>query len=428
MQKLKLKNSLDLWKKAQKLIPSGTQLLSKGPQAHVLGAYPVFIEKGLGSRVWDVDGNEYLDFTMGFGPMILGYQHFQVKQAVIEQLDRWSSFTLINPDTVKLAETLCEIIPCAEMVRFGKHGSDATTMAVKCARAYTGREKVAMWQYHGWHDWSVVVSALTTGIPKVLKDYTLRFEYNNLSSLEKIFRQHPEEIAAVIMEPVEFEKPEPGFLRGVKDLARHYGALLIFDEVVTGFRFDLGGAQQFFEVTPDLACFGKALANGFPLSALVGQRKYMEVFDYNRVFFSSTFGDEAFSIAAAIATIEELRKKPVKGHLWDLGAKLRNVYDYLANLYGLPTKLIGYPCFMTPYFSVKDERQELILKSLLLQETAKRGVLFGRYQYISWAHRAEDIVMAGQALEEAFKVLAIALESGQPEKYLEGQMIEPVRA
>lgn len=419
--------SLALWERALRVIPAGCQLLSKSPQAHVLGAYPIFIERGEGSHVWDVDGNEFIDLTMGFGPHLVGYRHPDVVDAVRNRMEKWTSFTLLNPDTITLAELLCKIVPCAEMVRFGKHGSDATGMAVRCARAVTGREKIAMYHYHGWHDWSVVKTELSSGIPKVLDQYALRFEYNDIESLAKLFAEHPNEIAGVIMEPVVFDPPADDFLRRVRNLTHAHGALLIFDEVITGFRFSPGGAQQYFGVTPDLAAFGKAIGGGLPLSALVGKAEYMKAFDYNRTFFSSTFGDEALSIAAGIATVDLIRNHGVD-HVWDMGQALQKVYDGLAKDHGLTTRLIGYPCFMTPIFPGTDGTEDLVLRSLFMQEMAARGVLFGRYQFLSMAHTPADLSKIAVALGHSFRVLEQATNLGNARSFLRGEPIEPVRA
>ena len=287
-QTLQLKRSHDLKAKAKRLIPSCTQTFSKGPTQFVQGAAPVFIARGQGSHVWDVDGNEYIDYPMALGPVILGHNYPAVTKAVSKQLQEGTIFSLPHPLEIEVAEILVEIIPSAEMVRFGKNGSDATSGAVRLARAYTGRDLIACCGYHGWHDWYIGATSRNRGVPEAVRRLTIPFEYNNIEDLRRIFEDHPGNVAAVIMEPVGITEPKNEFLPQVRELTQREGALLIFDEVVTGFRIALGGAQEYFGVAPDLTCLGKAMANGYPLSAVVGRREIMELFD--EIFFSFTFG------------------------------------------------------------------------------------------------------------------------------------------
>ena len=250
--------------RAKKVIPGCAQTFSKGYTQYVQGVAPIFLERGKGCRVWDVDGNEYIDYVQGLLPNILGYAHVEVNAAAAAQLAEGHSFSLPHPLEVQLAERLTRLIPCAEMVRFGKNGSDATSGAVRAARAFTGRDRIACCGYHGWQDWYIGSTSRNAGVPKAVRELTHPFPYNDLASLEKLLEEHPDEFAAVIMEPVNFVEPAHGFLEGVKHLALRHAALLIFDEICVGFHFGLGGAQKLFGVTPDLACFGKAMGNGFP--------------------------------------------------------------------------------------------------------------------------------------------------------------------
>ena len=286
---LPVSRSYALKDRSLRLIPSGSQTFSKGPSQFVQGVAPVFLKRGSGSHVWDVDGNEYVDYMMALGPVILGHNFLAVTEAATRQMADGVAFSQAHPLEVELAELLVETIPCAEMVRFGKNGSDATSAAVRVARAYTEREMVACCGYHGWQDWYIGTTTRNRGVPRAVQELTATFRYNDLASLEQIFARHPCQVAAVIMEPIGIEEPRDGFLEQVRELATREGTILIYDEVITGFRLAMGGAQEHFGVVPDLACFGKAMGNGFPISTVVGRRDIMELFD--EVFFSSTFGE-----------------------------------------------------------------------------------------------------------------------------------------
>ena len=296
-----------LYARALGLIPALTQTLAKGPGQWVRGVAPKYLARGVGSHVFDVDGNEFIDYQMGVGPLSLGYAYPRVDDAIRAQLGSGITFSLMHPLEVEVAELVEEVVPCAESVRFSKTGCDVTTAAVRLARAFTGREKVLCCGYHGWHDWYIGVTDRAAGIPQSVKDLTYTFPYNDLPALEEAL---DEETACVILEPTTFEAPREGFLEGLAAACRRAGALLIFDEMWTGFRLALGGAQEFFGVTPDLACFSKAVANGMPLSILAGRKDVMSLLEQD-VFFFTTFGGEALSLAAAKATILEMQEKDV---------------------------------------------------------------------------------------------------------------------
>jgi glutamate-1-semialdehyde 2,1-aminomutase/spore coat polysaccharide biosynthesis protein SpsF len=255
---------------------------------------------------------------------------------------------------------------------------------------------------------------------------TATFEYNNPESLERIFAENPNQVAAVILEPVGVVEPQKDFLKEVAAMARRYGALLIFDEIVTGFRWALGGAQEYFGVTPDLACFGKALGNGFPISAVAGRREVMQIFD--QIFFSFTFGGEAISLAAAVATIRRIRENPVIQHLWDQGQRLKDGYNVMASEFGLSgqTECVGYPCRTVISFRERDGRESLVLKSLFQQEVLKRGILSAGYHNVSFAHQPAQIDSTLRVYRTALEILAEAVESGEPARWLEGAPVEPV--
>jgi len=421
-----LERSEEYWRRAEKLIPAGTQTLSKGPTQFVKGVAPKYLQRGQGSHVWDVDGNEYIDYPMALGPIILGHNYPAVVEAIKKQLEQGISFTLMHPLEVELAELLAEVIPCAEMVRYGKNGSDATGGAVRAARAYTGREKVAHCGYHGWQDWYIGCTTRNRGVPQSCIDLQFAFEYNDIASLEKIFAENPGEIAAVIMEPIGAILPRDNFLENVRDLAHTNGAVFIFDEVATGFRFSLGGAQEYFNVIPDIACFGKAMGNGMPLSAIVGKREYMQVFD--DVFFSFTFGGECLSLAASIATINEMREKNVIAHLWELGRRLQDGYNRLTSDMGMTeyTECIGLAPRTVITFKDKEGKNSLFMKSLFQQEAIKRGILFSGAHCICYSHIVEDIETTLGAYQEALDILAKGIKGDCVADLLEGGPVEPV--
>jgi len=425
-KEIQTKKSLEMKRKAEKLIPGCSQTFSKGPSQFVQGSSPVFLERGQGSHVWDVDGNEFIDYSMALGPIILGHNYPAVSKAVKKVLEKGTSFSLPHRLEVEFSELLCEIISCAEMVRFGKNGSDATSGAVRVARAYTERDIIACCGYHGWQDWYIGTTTLDKGIPDSVKKLTLTFKYNKIETLEKIFDENKDNVACVIMEPVGGEEPKDNFLQKVKDLTHKNGALLIFDEVITGFRLALNGAQGYFGVTPDLACFGKAMGNGFPISAVVGKKGIMKLFE--EVFYSFTFGGEIASITAAIATIRELKEKNVIVYLWEQGRKIRDGYNVLAREYGLEkySQCIGLPPRTVVTFKNKKGEDDWLLKSLFQQECIKRGILFTGAQNICFSHSSADIEYTLCVYHTVMEIVADALSKGEVKKRLEGEPVEPV--
>jgi glutamate-1-semialdehyde aminotransferase/spore coat polysaccharide biosynthesis protein SpsF (cytidylyltransferase family) len=418
--------SNELWERASKVIPAGTQTLSKGPTQFVRGFAPKYLAKGKGSHVWDVDGNEYIDYPMGLGPISLGHGHPEVVAAVTKQLQEGTSFSLMHPLEVELAERLIKIVPCAEAVRFGKNGSDATSACVRAARAKTGRKHIARCGYHGWQDWSIDRSygIRARGVPDDVLDLTVPFPYNDLAALERVLNQHP--CAAVILEPIAVTPPAAGYLEGVRALATKYGAVLVFDEVITGFRYARGGAQEYFGVTPDLASMGKGVANGLPLSIVVGKREFMAPFD--EIFFSFTFGGETASLAAAMTTLDVMERENYWAHVWKQGAKLQEGYRSLAKEYGLgaSTDCAGMPPWTVATFVDTDGFTALQLKTLFQQEMIRHGVLFSGSQFISLSHSDEDISRTLAAYREAMKVLRFALDCHGVDALTLGAPIEMV--
>jgi len=421
--------SESLWSRAVKVIPAGTQTLSKGPDQFVFGATPRYLERGLGSHVWDVDGNEYIDYPMALGPILLGYGFRPVIDAVVERLNKGSTFTLMHPLEVELAELLTEVIPCAEMVRFAKNGSDVTSAAIRVARACTGREHIAYCGYHGCQDWYAVTTPRNRGIPAFTRELIHSFEYNRLETLTALFDEYPGQIACVIMEvpgsdPVINLKTKRNFLQDVARLCRSKGALFILDEMVTGFRYSLGGAGELFDVVPDLACFGKGMGNGMAVSALVGKTDFMK--SLNEVFFSMTFSGDTTGLAAAKATIEFIRREPVLEHIWEKGARLHKGLKSAAKEWGLDVEVSGRPPRAGLTFKNELGDADPLMRSLFLQETVKRGVLFGGPLFISYSHSDSDIDRTIEVAYEAFCKVRSAYESASPVSFLEGEVVGEV--
>ena len=425
-QDRELDHSHELKAKAECLIPSCTQTFSKGPTQFVQGVAPVFLVRGQGSHVWDVDGNEYIDYPMALGPIILGYDYPGVTEAVIRQVRDGTTFSLPHPLELEVAEMLVEIIPCAEMVRFAKNGSDATSGAVRITRAYTGRDIIACCGYHGWQDWYIGTTTRNRGVPKAVQELTVPFEYNNIESLKRIFAEHPGQVAAVIMEPVGVIEPQQGFLGQIRELTRSEGALLIFDEIITGFRLALGGAQEYFGVTPDLACFGKAMGNGYPISAVVGRQEIMQLFD--EVFFSFTFGGETVSLAAALATVREMRDKNVIGHLWEQGQKLKDGFNVLAREFHVEqyTECVGFPPRTVVMFRDETGVESLVLKSLFQQECLKRGVFFSGGHNVCYSHSNSDIDRTLRVYRTVMEILEESIKSSDALRKLDGNPVQPI--
>jgi glutamate-1-semialdehyde-2,1-aminomutase len=421
-----IKKSLELKAKAEAVIPSGSQTLSKGPTQYVQGVAPVYLSRGRGSHVWDVDGNEYIDYPMALGPIILGHGYPAVDEAVRRQLADGMAFSLPHPLELEVAEQMVAMIPCAEMVRFAKNGSDATAGAVRLARAYTGRDVIACCGYHGWQDWYIGSTAFNRGVPHGVRQLTLTFEYNRIESLKRIFTEHTGQVAGVILEAIGVIEPQNDFLQQVKELCRREGALLIFDEVFTGFRLARGGAQEYFGVVPDLACFGKAMANGYPLSAVVGPREIMKVFE--ETFFSFTFGGEALSLAAANATMKEIAEKNVIAHLWEQGRQLTDGIKILAREFHVDrwVRCVGLPPRSVVTFFDESERESFLVKSLFQQECLKREVLFSGGQNICFSHSTEDIEYTLRVYRTAMEIVGAAIRRGNLRDQIEGEPVQPV--
>jgi glutamate-1-semialdehyde 2,1-aminomutase/spore coat polysaccharide biosynthesis protein SpsF len=397
------------WTRALDIVPAGTQTLSKGPTQFIRGFAPKYLQRGKGARVWDVDGNEYIDYPMGLGPVTLGHAHPEVTAAVHRQLEQGNCFTLMHPLEVELSERVRSIVPCAEMVRFGKNGSDATSACIRAARAKTGRTQIARHGYHGWQDWSIESSygIRSKGVPVEVLAMTTAFPYNDLAALERVLAAKP--CAAVIMEPVNLTAPAPGYLEGVRELATRFGAVLVFDEVITGFRYARGGAQEYFGVTPDLCAMGKGVANGHPLSIVCGSREFMQPFE--DIFFSFTFGGEVSALAAAMATLDVMERENYWAHVWRQGAKLQTAFNCLAEEHGLHKLTVcqGLPPWTVVTFSDHDRWSALQLKTLFQQEMIRHGVLFSGSQFLSLQHGDAEIGQTIDAYRQSMQLLRMAI-------------------
>lgn len=415
-----------LLERALRTIPLGSQTFSKSKTQYPHGVSPYFIDRGLGSRVWDADGNEYLDFVNSLGAVLLGYRDPDVDEAVRRQMDNGVSFSLPHRLEMQVAEKLVELIPCAEMVRFGKNGSDATAGAVRLARAYTSRERVAVCGYHGWQDWYIGSTARHHGVPQAVRELTHPFSYNRLDTLERLFLDYPGEFAAVILEPMNAVEPEPGFLPGVQALCRKHGTVLIFDETITGFRYDLGGAQRLFGVTPDLATFGKGMANGYPVSAIVGKRELMKLME--SIFFSFTFGGETLSLAAASATMRKLESYPVIESLYRQGGRVMEGIRQAIAAHGLDEVLSvsGHPTWS--FLNVRDTAgyTAFEIKTYYLQEMLSRGILTVGSHNISYAHADAETAALLAAYDEVLALLGRALKDGDLKERLRCEPLVPL--
>jgi len=412
----------EYYKVALDLIPCTTQTLAKGPQQNVKGVAPKYLQRGKGSHVWDVDGNEYIDYQMGIGPISLGYAYDKVDEAIKEQLKDGITFSLMHPLEVEVAELIHKVVPNAESIRYSKTGADATSAAVRLSRAFTKRDKVLCCGYHGWHDWYIAVTDRNKGIPQAIQDLTYTISYNDIQS---VVDSIDEDTACVILEPYVFEEPKNNFLQKLRDVCTKNGTLLIFDEMWSGFRIALGGAQEYFKVNADLACFSKAVANGMPISILTGRKDVMSLLE-QEVFFFTTFGGEALSLAAVKATITEMIEKKVPAQLAKQGNKLKVGYNKIASDLGINyTKCSGFDCRTIITFDAS-AGNPLEMKSLVQQEMIKRGILWGGFHNMSFSHSDADIEYTLKAYTEVLPILKKAVEEKNISGYLRGEPVGPV--
>jgi glutamate-1-semialdehyde 2,1-aminomutase len=416
-----IENSDRLYSIAEKLQKPVTQTLAKGPGQFSKGIAPKYLLKGKGSHVWDVDGNEYLDYNSAIGPISLGYCYPAVDLAIIEQLKQGISFSLMHPLEVELSELLHEIIPNAESIKISKTGADVCSAAVRVARAFTGRDKIFCCGYHGWHDWYIGVTSRNMGIPDSIQNLTNTFEFNDIETIKSAL---DETVAAVILEPFIFEAPTPGFLEALLIACKANGTLLIFDEMWTGFRIAIGGAQEYFNIKPDLAVYSKACANGMPIAILTGRADVMELFN-KEVFSYTTFGGEALSLAACIATIRELIKCKVPEYLDKMGGLLKDGYNGIVKEFGMQayTKCVGYNCRSMVTFTA-EAGNPLEVKTFMQQELIKKGILWAGFHNLCYSHSVQDIEYTLDAYRDIMPRLKKIIE--EVKNHLHGEVLEAV--
>lgn len=418
--------SEEFLKTAEAVIPLGSQTYSKSKTQLPYGVSPFFADRGEGPYLYDIDGNKYIDYVCSLGAITLGYCDPDIDSAVSEQLKKGVIFSLPSKLEAEVAQAIVDAIPCAEMVRFGKNGSDATAGAVRLARAYTGRERIVTCGYHGWQDWYIGTTSRNLGVPETTRTLTHPVRYNDLDAVRVLFETYPNQIAAIIMEPINFEVPKEGYLADLKALCHQQGALLVFDEVVTGFRYPSGSAQAYLGVEPDLVTLGKGLANGYPLSAVAGRAEIMKLME--EIFFSFTMGGEALSLAAAKACLNKIKSHDTLRSINARGTRLQTGFRTLIKREGLTDvlSLAGDPSWSLIGFRDQPGISGLDLKTLFMQECFRRGIFNIGLHFISYAHTDADIDATLDAYGEIFPILKAALASGDVKSRLECSPLVPL--
>lgn len=413
-------------KRAERVIPLGSQTFSKSRTQLPLGVSPLFADRGEGAYLYDIDGNRFLDFICSLGAITLGHCDPDMTAAVTKQLGSGVLFSLPAKLETEVAEEIVDRVPCAEMVRFGKNGSDATAGAVRLARAFTGRDRIAVCGYHGWQDWYIGATSRNLGVPASTRSMTHTFPYNDLPALQALFDAHPGEFAAVVMEPMSFVQPAPGYLASVKECCHKNGTLLVFDEVVTGFRYAPCTAQELLGVTPDLVTLGKGLANGFPLSAVAGRADVMKLME--EVFFSFTMGGEALSLASARACLAKQREHDVLRIIEKRGERLKSGVAQRLSKHGLDrlVTISGHPSWTLMGFTDQHGATAFEQKTLYMQECFKRGIMSFGVHFINYAMSESDIDVTLAAYDEIFPVLKSAISSGNCRQFLHCDPLVPL--
>ena len=411
---------------AEKLIPLGSQTFSKSRTQYPVGISPLYVDRAKGCHTWDIDGNEYIDLVSSLASVTLGYQDRRVNRAIRKQLKLGSIFSLPGKLEYEVAEKIVSIVPSAEQVRFGKNGSDATSASIRLARAVTGRPIVAVCGYHGWQDWYIGSTTRNKGVPSAVSELTKTFKFNSLESVREIFAQNLGNVAAVILEPMNVDWPASNFLEEVRELCTRNGSILIFDETITGFRFSRGGAQELFGVTPDLTTLGKGLANGFPLSAVVGKREIMK--EMNEIFFSGTFGGELLSLAAANEVLSRHLQNSVVPKLCEAGESLNNATQQALEHSQLTDvlELSGHPTWRFLNWKDHESASALEIKTYFMQECFKEGILVLGTHNITTAHTIKVIQRIGEKYSQIFSKLKVNLERNTLKSNLEVAPLQPL--
>jgi glutamate-1-semialdehyde 2,1-aminomutase len=420
------KKSQEFINRAEYVIPLGSQTFSKSRTQYPVGISPLFASRGKGAYLWDIDGNKYLDLVNNLASITLGYAYKPLDRIVKKQLGEGVGFSLPGKLETYVAEKIVELVPSAEQVRFAKNGTDATSAAVRLARAYTSRDLVVVCGYHGWQDWYISTTSRNKGIPQAISSLTLKFEYNNIKSLEDIFSQNTDKIACVILEPMNSIHPKEGFLRQVIELCEKNGAICVFDETITGFRFSNGGAQKLFDVKPHLSTFGKGIANGYPLSVVCGNSAIMK--EMNQIFFSGTFGGELLSLAAANTVLDMHINDAISPELIKNGNYLNHSIESAINNSGMEEflKLTGHPTWTFVNWNQQTSYPPEVLKTFFLQEALKRGLLVLSTHNISLAHKKRTADKISNIYFEVLKSMKELIESGQLREKLEVDPIIPL--
>ena len=425
-----MNKSKDLYLKAKKIIPGGTQLLSKRPEMFLPDNWPSYYSKAKGCEIWDLDGNHYVDMSyMGVGACTIGYADDDIDNAVKDAIDKGNLTTLNVPEEVELAELLCEIHPWADMARFARTGGEACAVAIRIARAYTKKDIVLFAGYHGWSDWYLasniedksnlnklhLAGLEPSGVPNTLKGTAYPFFHNDTDSFIKLMNEHKGEIGAVIIEPVRDKDPKEDFINTIRTLTKEADIPFIIDEVSAGWRMNLGGAHLNYNIEPDIAVFAKGMSNGYPMSAIIGRKEVMEASQTS--FISSTYWTDKIGPTAAIATIQKMKKNNVANYLCERGRQVKKVWEVLAKKHNLDIQVGGMDPVSHFIFNHKDT---LIIKTLFTQLMLEKGFLATTAFYASYAHKKEHIDKYSSAVDESFEIISRALKNNNYSELLKG--------
>ena len=412
--------------KAEKIIPLGSQTFSKSYVQYPQGVSPLFATGAKGAKIWDIDGNVYIDLVNSLAAITAGYKNRTVDRAVHKQLRKGVIYSLPGSLEFEVAEKIRALVPSAEMVRFAKNGTDATSAAIRLARAFTGKKHIAICGYHGWQDWFIGTTSRNKGVPKEVSDLSHTFQYNDINTLNKIFSEFPGQIAAVILEPMTKEFPKNDFLKRVQDLTKQNNSVLVFDETITGFRFAEGGAQELFNVVPDLTALGKGIANGYPLSAIVGKREIMS--EMKEIFFSGTFGGELLSLAAANVMLDMHLNRKIVPKLIQIGDEINNKVTALIEQHNLSNVLNiqGHSSWKILSWSGTDRYSIDQIRTLFLQEMISKGVLIIGSHNVSTSMTSKDIEIVVSAYDKSLQMIAKGLREERLEKLLQTPPVVPL--